>query len=102
MDITQSCARPASLLIRSSERRGTGRNTPVHAAKNLHGKLLLIHGAIDDNVHMQNTMQFVYELQKAGKQFELMLYPKQRHGVNDPLQLKHMRQMMTDFIVKNL
>ena len=81
---------------------GYKKSAPQNAAKNLHGKLLLIHGAIDDNVHMQNTMQFVYELQKAGKQFELMLYPKQRHGVTDPLLLKHMRQMMTDFIVKNL
>jgi len=81
---------------------GYKKSSPLHAAKDLHGKLLLIHGAIDDNVHMQNTMQFVYELQKAGKQFDLMLYPKQRHGVSDPLQLKHMRQMMTDFILKNL
>jgi dipeptidyl-peptidase-4 len=81
---------------------GYRKSSPVHAAKNLHGKLLLIHGAIDDNVHMQNTLQFVYELQKAGKQFELMLYPKSRHGVTDPLLLKHMRQMMTDFILKNL
>ena len=81
---------------------GYKKSSPVHAAKNLHGKLLLIHGAIDDNVHMQNTMQFIYELQKAGKQFELMLYPKSRHGVTDPLLLKHMRQMMLDFIVANL
>jgi len=81
---------------------GYRKSSPARAAKDLHGKLLLIHGAIDDNVHMQNTMQFVYELQKAGKQFDLMLYPKSRHGVTDPLLLKHMRQMMTDFIVANL
>ena len=81
---------------------GYKKSSPVNAAKNLHGKLLLIHGAIDDNVHTQNTMQFVYELQKAGKQFQLMLYPKSRHGVTDPLLLKHLRQMMTDFIVANL
>jgi dipeptidyl-peptidase-4 len=81
---------------------GYKKSSPVTAAKNLHGKLLLIHGAIDDNVHMSNTIQFVYELQKAGKQFKLMLYPKSRHGVTDPLLLKHMRQMMTDFIVENL
>jgi dipeptidyl-peptidase-4 len=81
---------------------GYKKSSPVNAAKDLHGKLLLIHGAIDDNVHMQNTIQFIYELQKAGKQFELMLYPKSRHGVTDPLLLKHMRQMMTDFIVENL
>ena len=81
---------------------GYKKSSPVHAAKDLSGKLLLIHGTIDDNVHMQNTIQFVYELQKAGKQFQLMVYPKSRHGVTDPLLLKHMRQMMTDYIVKNL
>jgi dipeptidyl aminopeptidase/acylaminoacyl peptidase len=51
---------------------------------------------------MANTVQFLYELQKAGHQFQLMLYPKSRHGVTDPLLVKHMRQMMTDFIVANL
>lgn len=81
---------------------GYKNSSPVTSAKNLHGKLLLIHGAIDDNVHMQNTIQFAYELQKAGKQFQLMVYPKSRHGVTDPVQVKHMRQMMTDFIVANL
>ena len=81
---------------------GYWKSSPVHYAKDLHGKLLLIHGAIDDNVHVLNTMQFVYELQKAGKQFQLMLYPKSRHGVTDPLLVKHMRQMMTDFVLANL
>ncbi len=81
---------------------GYRKSSPVHFAKDLHGRLLLIHGAIDDNVHMQNTIQFVYELQKAGKQFDLMIYPKSRHGVTDPLLLKHMRQMMTDYIVRYL
>ncbi|MBC8029464.1 MAG: DPP IV N-terminal domain-containing protein [Pyrinomonadaceae bacterium] len=90
------------MLTPQNNPEGYKKSSPVTAAKNLHGKLLLIHGAIDDNVHMQNTVQFVYELQKAGKQFELMIYPKSRHGVTDPLLLKHMRQMMTDFVVANL
>ena len=81
---------------------GYWKSSPVHFAKDLHGKLLLIHGAIDDNVHMANTMQFLYELQKAGKQVQLMVYPKSRHGVTDPVLVKQMRQMMTDFIVGNL
>jgi dipeptidyl-peptidase-4 len=75
---------------------------PLAAAANLSGKLMLIHGAIDDNVHLANTVQFVYALQKAGKQFDLMLYPKSRHGVTDPLLVSHMRRMMTDFILENL
>jgi dipeptidyl-peptidase-4 len=72
------------------------------AAQNLHGKLLLLHGTIDDNVHMANTIQLIYELQKAGRQFRLMLYPESRHGITDPLLVKQMRQMMTDFILENL
>ncbi len=90
------------MLTPQNNPEGYRRSSPVHAAKDLHGRLLLVHGAIDDNVHMQNTVQFVYELQKAGKQFDLMIYPKQRHGVTDPLLLKHMRQMMTDYIVEHL
>jgi dipeptidyl-peptidase-4 len=44
----------------------------------------------------------VYELQKAGKQFELMVYPKSRHGVTDPVLVKHLRTLMTEFILENL
>jgi dipeptidyl-peptidase-4 len=81
---------------------GYRKASPLHNAKDLSGKILLIHGLMDDNVHVQNTIQFAYELQKAGKPFQLMLYPKSRHGVTDPLLVKHMRQMMTDFILQNL
>lgn len=81
---------------------GYRRSSVIEAAPNLKGKLMLVHGTIDDNVHMQNTIQLAYALQKAGKQFELMLYPKSRHGVVDPQLVKHMRQMMTDFIIANL
>ncbi|MEP6900329.1 MAG: S9 family peptidase [Actinomycetota bacterium] len=72
-------------------------------AANLSGKLLIIHGAIDNNVHQQNALKFIYELQKAGKQFEFMTYPTQRHGVQRGTpQEKHLYTMMTDFIERNL
>ena len=70
-----------------------------HAA-DLHGDLLLIHGTMDDNVHMQNTLQIAWDLQKAGKPFEMMLYPKSRHGVSDPDLSLHLRQTMARFIRK--
>jgi dipeptidyl-peptidase-4 len=81
---------------------GYRKSAPRFAAANLHGRLLLIHGTMDDNVHMQNTLQFVYELQKAQKPFRLMLYPKSRHGVSDPKLVKHMREMMLAFILETL
>ena len=72
-------------------------SSAVEAAGNLHGKLLLLHGERDDNVHISNTFQFAYALQKAGKPFEMMVYPKNRHGIVDPAQRYHMYQHMTDF-----
>ncbi len=74
----------------------------VEAAGNLHGRLLLIHGSIDDNVHLSNTMQLANALQRAGKQFDLMIYPKNRHGIGQPDQNRHLRQLMTRFFLENL
>jgi dipeptidyl-peptidase 4 len=61
---------------------GYDASSAVKAAKDLVGGLLLVHGAIDDNVHVSNTMQFCDALQRAGKPFELMIYPGNRHGIH--------------------
>ncbi len=53
-------------------------------AKNLTGKLLLRHGDMDDNVHVQNTIWLVTTLQDLNKPFELMIYPGERHGWGGP------------------
>ena len=45
------------------------------------GSLMITHGTIDDNVHLQNTLQFLDKVQDAGKIVELMLFPGERHGV---------------------
>jgi dipeptidyl aminopeptidase/acylaminoacyl peptidase len=70
----------------------------VKAAGNLHGRLLLIHGLIDDNVHVQNSIQLVQALQGANKDFELMIYPQARHGVGG----KHYQRLLIDFMRRNL
>ena len=81
---------------------GYRKSSPRFAAANLHGALMLIHGTIDDNVHMANTIQFAYELQKAQKPFQLMLYPKSRHGITDPALVKHLRSTMLEFVLEHL
>jgi dipeptidyl-peptidase-4 len=81
---------------------GYRRSSPRFAAAALSGELLLIHGAADDNVHPQNTSQFAYELQKADKQFQLMMYPHSAHGLNGPDIGPHLRQLMLDFVVRTL
>jgi len=79
---------------------GYGRTAPRFAADRLQGRLLLLHGTMDDNVHVQNSIQFAYELQRAGKPFEMMLYPKSRHGITDGRLNSHMRQLMFDFVMR--
>jgi len=81
---------------------GYRRSSPRFDASRLSGNLLLVHGALDDNVHPQNTMQFAYELQQAGKTFQMMLYPKAAHGIGDPRQYLHLRRTMLDFTTQNL
>jgi dipeptidyl aminopeptidase/acylaminoacyl peptidase len=53
-------------------------------------------------VHIQNTIQFIYELEKANKPYQLQLDPKSRHGVVDPALNAHMRAAMWKFIQENL
>jgi len=71
-------------------------------AKDLHGKLLIIHGLHDDNVHIQNSWRFIDELINANKLFELMVYPLRKHGVGDPAGRKHLLNTELDFWKRNL
>ena len=72
----------------------------THAA-DLRDKLLLIHNMEDDNVHFQNTVQFMDALERAGKPFELMLYPQKSHGVSGALR-RHLYETMVEFFEKNV
>jgi dipeptidyl-peptidase-4 len=81
---------------------GYRKSAPRFAAASLHGAMLLIHGTIDDNVHMQNSEQFAYELQRAGKPFEMMVYPRSRHGITDPRLNKHLQQTIFDFVMRTI
>jgi dipeptidyl-peptidase-4 len=73
----------------------------VEAAGKLKGKLLLIHNFGDDNVLFQNTLQMADALQRAGKQFEMMIYPQKSHGVSGDA-AKQMRQMTVEFFERTL
>ena len=52
-------------------------------AENLHGRLLLVHGTYDDNVHPQNSWAFSDGLIEAGITFDMMIYPMRKHGISD-------------------
>jgi dipeptidyl-peptidase-4 len=72
------------------------------AAANLHGSLLLVHGTSDDNVHMQNSIQMMDALQKAGKQFRFMAYPGKTHGIAGSGTQKQLFHMIQDFLEQEL
>ncbi|MCB0686592.1 MAG: S9 family peptidase, partial [Saprospiraceae bacterium] len=73
----------------------------IEQAYKLKGKLLIVHGMVDDNVHMQNTVQFISRLQDLGKDFELMMYPGERHGWGGAKR-SHLSRLINDFWMKNL
>ena len=56
----------------------------VHSAPLLKGRLLLVHGTGDDNVHVENTVQFVQALIEAGIPYDLQLYPRKTHSISGP------------------
>jgi dipeptidyl-peptidase-4 len=72
----------------------------THATK-YRGSLLLIHGTMDDNVHMQNTLQLAGKLQDHGKNFSMMLYPGGRHGWGGP-KATHLRNLEYRFFYEQL
>jgi len=69
--------------------------------KNYKGVLQLVHGTMDDNVHMQNSIQLLSALQDQGKQVEFMLYPGGRHGWGGA-KGKHFNDLKNQFIYKHL
>jgi dipeptidyl-peptidase-4 len=66
----------------------------VKSADRLSGRLLLVHGTSDDNVHMQNSIQFIDAMINAGRPFDLQLYPGKTHGIAGPQARIHLFQRM--------
>jgi len=69
----------------------------VPRAKDLHGRLLLVHGSYDDNVHPQNTLRFADRLIEAGIPFDLMIYPMRKHDIADRAARRHLYKLMVEF-----
>ncbi len=86
------------MLLPQDNTENYEKTSVVAAAKNLHGRLLLLHGMMDDNVHPQNATRLVRALQRADKQFDLMFYPESRHGLGG----KHYQRLVFEFITRTL
>ena len=65
------------------------------------GKLMVIHGTADDNVHPQNTYRMAHELVRAGKQFDMMIYTDDNHAMM-PIGRHNVHQKMIEYCLENL
>ncbi|MEL6821793.1 MAG: DPP IV N-terminal domain-containing protein, partial [Calditrichota bacterium] len=74
----------------------------VKTAKDLHGRLMLVHGTYDDNVHPQNAWAFIDELIKHDIRFDMMFYPMRKHGIADNPARIHLYNTMLEFWKRNL
>jgi dipeptidyl-peptidase-4 len=76
--------------------------SPVNNMDKLKGKLLLIHGTGDDNVHFQNSVELVNVLVQQNKQYEFYMYPDRNHSIRGGNTSMHLYTKMTNFIQSNL
>ncbi len=76
-------------------------NSPINHVGKIKGKLLLVHGSADDNVHYQNTMEMAKSLIDANIPFELAIYPNHNHGIRGGNARLHLFEHITRFLMAN-
>ncbi len=81
---------------------GYDQNSPVTHADKITGRLLIVHGSADDNVHVQNTMTFAEALVQAGVPFDMAVYTDKNHGIRGGNTTMHLYRKMEDFLKNNL
>lgn len=69
---------------------------------NMRGKLLLVHGLIDENVHFRHTARLINRLIAAGKDYDLLLFPDERHSPRRLRDRIYMEQRISDYFLKYL
>lgn len=82
--------------------KGYDKSSALLRADKLQGKLLIVHGSADDNVHVQNTMLYVDKLVEADKQFEMQIYTDKNHSILGEQTRRHLYTRMSEFLFKNL
>ena len=81
---------------------GYDKTSALGMAEKLNGKLLIVHGSADDNVHVQNTMLYIDKLVEADKQFEMQIYTDKIHSILGKQTRRHLYTRMLSFLQKNL
>ena len=76
--------------------------SPLARVKDLQGKLLLIHGTADDNVHFMQSMIYAEALVQANKQFDMHVYKDRNHGISGGNTRYHLYTKMSNYLFDNL
>lgn len=82
--------------------RGYDLTSPLKRVNELQGKLLLIHGTADDNVHFKQTMDYAEALVQANKQFDMHVYRDRNHGIYGGNTRYHLYTKMSNYLFDNL
>ncbi len=69
---------------------------------NLKGKLFLVHGLVDENVHFRNSAALIERLAEENKRFDLLVFPEERHMPRKPANLVYLEQRVTGYFKENL
>lgn len=77
-------------------------SSPIKLVNKLNGKLLLVHGTADDNVHIENTYAYANALINANKQFDMQIYPNCDHSINGDNVRYHLYTKVINFFLDNL
>ncbi len=83
-------------------REGYDENAPLTHAGGIKGRLLIIHGSADDNVHAQNTYEFTEKMVQKGVQFDMAIYTNRNHGIRGGNTTMHLYTKMTNFLKEQL
>ena len=77
--------------------------SPINFAEGLKGKLLVVHGSGDDNVHYQGTERLVNRLVELGKPFDMMAYPNRTHAISEgPGTTAHIYRLIARYFIERL
>lgn len=86
----------------SENQSGYLQSSVMHHVDNMKGKLLLVHGMIDENVHFRHTARLVNALVAAGKRYELLIFPDERHMPRRLRDRMYMEERIWEFIDRSL
>ena len=90
------------LKLPADNEAGYRDSSPVNQAGRLAGALLLIHGSGDDNVHFANTLSLVDQLYRAGKPYDLQVYPNLKHGIDTKAARTHLYSRIAEHFIRTL